>query len=678
MPSTAALRSRASNLAPALAESVLPFALVLYLALRGGGFDLVVRSEVAIAIWWVLVLGAVAGLLPRARIGRVGWLGLGLLAAFAVWTALGIGWSESAERSAAELGRVASYLGVLALVVATQGKGGLMRTVYALAAAIGLVAAIALLSRLQPSWLPNNDAPTFFGEARQRLIYPVNSWNGLAALMAIGIPLVLVVAVESRRVLTAAIATAVLPIMVLTVFYTLSRGGVLAAAIALVTFIALYPRRLAALPTLALVAVGSGLLLAAAQQRSDLAQNVLRDTSAAQGDEMLVVTLVLALGVALTRVAIELAARQSLGPRLSVSRRATKRGFGAMAALILIVVLVAGLSGEIGDRWDEFKRPSGPARVTDGFAQPFEDRLASSSGNARYQYWQASLDATATDPLKGIGPGTFEYWWARSGTVENSGFVRDAHSLYIETLGELGVVGFLLISGFVVMALAFGASRCLARGSSRQRSALAAATAGCVAFAIAAATDWSWELAVLPVTFLILAGALFASDATPGSDAADGPAGDGGSETGDEAATNSRPEEGRAAAGLVTRAALALAGVAAIVVIGIPMLSTRYVAVSQERVAEGELSSALAEARAARDVQPYAAAPLIQEAQVLELAGALDDAAAAARSATEKEQTNWRTWFVLSRIERARGQVAEADLNFERARSLSPRSSVFE
>ena len=92
----------------------------------------------------------------------------------------------------------------------TQGRGGLRRTVSALALAIGLVGAIALLSRFQPSWLPDNDAPTFFGEARQRLIYPVDSWNGLAALMAIGMPLVLSVAISARRLLTSALAAAAL------------------------------------------------------------------------------------------------------------------------------------------------------------------------------------------------------------------------------------------------------------------------------------------------------------------------------------------------------------------------------------------------------------------------------------------------------------------------------------
>src|SRR5579859_5213656 len=77
--------------------------LVLYLALNGGGYDLVVRSHVSILIWWLIVLGAVSGLLPAARLSRAAWCGLGLFGAFAVWTALATTWSLSSERSLIEV-----------------------------------------------------------------------------------------------------------------------------------------------------------------------------------------------------------------------------------------------------------------------------------------------------------------------------------------------------------------------------------------------------------------------------------------------------------------------------------------------------------------------------------------------------------------------------------------------
>src|SRR5437763_754467 len=88
-------RSRASDKVDvgAVGIWVLVSALVLYLAFDGGGYDIVVHSQVGIVVWWVVLIGAGFGLLPRARLSRAGWGALGLFAVFAAWTALGSTWS---------------------------------------------------------------------------------------------------------------------------------------------------------------------------------------------------------------------------------------------------------------------------------------------------------------------------------------------------------------------------------------------------------------------------------------------------------------------------------------------------------------------------------------------------------------------------------------------------------
>ena len=44
-----------------------------------------------------------------------------------------------------------------------------------------------------------------------------------------------------------------------------------------------------------------------------------------------------------------------------------------------------------------------------------------------------------SDLLEGTGPGSFGLWWARHAPFYS--YVRNAHSLYFETLGETGLVG---------------------------------------------------------------------------------------------------------------------------------------------------------------------------------------------------------------------------------------------
>lgn len=637
---------------PPFAGWLLPFLLVLYLALKEGGYDAAIRSEVGIAVWWIILVGAVVGALPSARIPRVGWIGLGLLTGFALWTGLGIGWSESAERSVAELGRVATLLGIFALALTVQGRAAALRATAAIAAAAGVVSALALISRMEPDWLPAEDYLAFLPDAANRLAYPLGYWNGLGQLIAIGMPLMIWMAAEGRYTATRALANAAIPAMSLTIFLTLSRGGIGAAALAVLALIVLHPRRVRLIIPLILGAGGAAIVVAAASQRSAFTDGLTNSTASTQGAEMLAMTIVVCGGVALLAAAAALAAKHGLGPRLpQPSRAATGVTAATLAIIVLFAAVAAGAPGEISDRWEQFKQPATSGGV---------DRLSSFTGSSRYQFWQSALDANATHPWRGIGPGTYEFWWARDADQLGAPglFVRDAHSLYLETLAELGIIGFVLVTGFILFVLVTGTVRAFRLDKSEPSAALlAAATAGAVAFAIAAGLDWAWELTVLPVCFMLLAAVILGRD------------------TGPEDERDAEPDGSRFR--FVPRGILAGLAVVALIAIAIPYAGLNSVEESQAEVRSRSLESALQDANTAADVQPYAAAPHLQQALVYELGGDYDAAAEAATKATEEEPTNWRNWFILSRIETERNNPEAAVAAFEKARSLNPKSLLF-
>jgi O-Antigen ligase len=623
---------------------LLGFGLVAYLGLEGGGYDPLIHDKAGIALCWIVLVGIAIGVLPGRRLSRLAWIALGLLALFVLWTGLSLSWTESAERTAADLARLSGYLGAFALAVFAGGTKNGRRLVAAVGAGAALVAIVALLSRLHPAWFPEaGQTARFLSGGRDRLSYPINYWNGLAALIAIGAPAVLQVASSARWVAARAAAAALLPAMALAAYFTLSRGGIAAACIGLALFLALSSDRLPKLASALLCAAGGAILIGLASHR-DALQNALHNSEAhQQGNEMLLVTVILCLFVGLAQAGIALAERRGRRPSWTVvSRRQSRTAVAIVGLVVVIAALAFDVPGRVEDGWAEFKRGEGPGK---GAA-----RLGSVAGESRYQFWSAAIHENATKPLTGTGSGTFEYWWARDGDVPE--IARDTHSLYLQTLGELGIVGLLLFSAFLVAVLGWG-GRNVVRASRDERSHLAAALAGFAAFCITAISDWTWQIPVLAVATLLLAAVLVTFGERP-------------------------PEQGRAALALPLRIAIPAAALVAIAAIAIPLASTGLLRESEAQARAGDPEAALRSARSAQNAEPWAAGPRLQQALVLESEGDLNAALAAARGAAERESTNWRNFLVLSRIEAERGEAAAAVRDYRRARSLNPHSELFE
>jgi cytochrome c-type biogenesis protein CcmH/NrfG len=62
---------------------------------------------------------------------------------------------------------------------------------------------------------------------------------------------------------------------------------------------------------------------------------------------------------------------------------------------------------------------------------------------------------------------------------------------------------------------------------------------------------------------------------------------------------------------------------------------------------------------------------------LLEAQGSLGAAAAAIRSATQVEPSDWRAWLIKSRIEAERGNATASLDAYRRAKGLNPRSNLF-
>ena len=634
---------------------------VVALALDSGGYEVTTRNCFAIAVWWAIGVGVASSVWPAARIPRpalaAGAALVGLLALTGIWVL----WADSAERAFTEFNRVAFYLGVFTLIVLAAGRATAARWADGLGLGIAAVAIVGLTSRLFPDLLGDRGVSSFFPGGTRYLGYPLDYWNGLGIFIGMGLPLMLRLAVEARAAVARALAMALLPAVVAALYLTSSRGGFACAALAVLAFLALARERLRLLVAVAFAAAGSAAAIAVLAARDELADGILdSDVVTSQGRSAAV--LIAAICV-VTAVSYGFASRLRIpAPRVRVPRV-------AVAAGAVLLVAAAVVVGNPSQRFDDFKRPpSNPfaVQVADTNAGSSESssanvagsassHLLSSGGNGRWQFWNAAVDEFETRPLVGRGPGSYEAWWAQHGSI--SYFTRHAHSHYLQTLGELGLIGLILLLGFLLAPVAVLRGR-LRAATAHNRNAAAGLAALLASFLLALALDWMWELPVVAAVG-VAAIALLVGPATLGSSEPRG-------------AERSGRRFALAARGVVVVAALGLIAAQAI-----PLVAQDDVQISQDHFAAGDLDGARDAALDAKDVQPWAASPRLQLALVEEARGDLPAARSAIDGAIDRDPLDWRLWLTAARLDDAAGLDGTAQERLDRAIELNPRSPLF-
>jgi hypothetical protein len=662
---------------------VLAGGLVLYLALDGGGFDIVVHSQVAIVVWWIVLLGAAWGLFPEARLTRGAWWALGLLGGFVVWTALATTWSISSERSLQALSLDAGYLGVLLLgvVIHRDREHALRHTVAAVASAIVVVAVVALASRLHPGlFTAAGQTASYLPGAESRLSWPLNYWNALAALLAFSIPLLLSLTSTARSIALQALAAAAIPIVAVCGYLTFSRGGLVALVVSTAAYYLLAPDRLPKLLTGAVAAAASAALIAGCVHRDQIERGVISATARHQGATLILPIILACAGVALAQVAIGLAVRHGRRPRaLTVSRSQATAGLAVVVVAVLAVGIAAGGASRLSHAWQDFKRPSAHGLGTDTIA-----RFGVASGNGRYDYWKAAVNSTSGGHvLTGNGPGTFQFLWLPRAPYTS--YVQNAHSLYFETFAETGLVGVALLLGFLAL-VAVQAVRVVVRTADRTRTRAAGVAAALAAFIVSAGTDWVWQVPVIPTAFLLMAATVLIPSrrAIREAMARSRQAASSGSGSGSQPRSGSRSGSSRRSGShktrsgtIALRAVMIVLAVLCTAVIAVPLAVTNAVRRSQTAAADRNLPLALKDARSAARIESGAGSPQVQMALVLEAAGKPRQAVAPALRAVKNDPDNWSSWLVLSRIQAEAGNPNASLVAFREARSLNPQSRVF-
>jgi hypothetical protein len=397
------------------------------------------------------------------------------LALLTAWTGLSIAWAPQTAPAADALQRLLLYTAAFGAAVALL-RHPLARRAAEPALALGtlLVVGYGMLDRLLPGIFDLSRSAVAGGRLEQPLTY----WNAMGALAAIGALLCVRLSGDPARPrwMRSAAAAGAVPLAV-GVQLSYSRGALAALGVGLLVLAVL------ALTRLQLTAIGVALVTgvpAALAANSLDGVRLLAGSAAARESDGLTMLAILAALCALAAGTVWFAARGEW--------HAPAPPRWVKVALVVVVVAAAGAGGALAAR-DTGHAPLAGANAA---------RLGSLETH-RFKYWQVAFEhGFAAEPIRGIGAGGFGVIWLQYRDVRER--VKVAHSLYVETLAELGIVG------FVFLALFLGG---VARAATRAR--IPGATAALVVWATHSALDWDWQMPALTLVAVVLAGLIVAT-----------------------------------------------------------------------------------------------------------------------------------------------------------------------
>jgi hypothetical protein len=458
---------------------IVPAGLLLGLALASGGFF---PDSVSVAAVAVLAIFS-----ARAMLSRTAFAGLSpgfavvaiALIAFAVWTLVSGSWSGSPARATFEYDRALLYAVVFVLIGTVGRSTARARFLLFSLAAVSVGISIAAVA----TWLLPDLLPVARDIPRVRLAWPTSYWNVTGLIGALGLVWAFSLScssAEPARVRVVAAMAAPWPAAML--IFTASRGAVAVALLGLAVSTAMI--RSSATPG-GVATAGPAIAVSATIALAVNGLNVNAPTPHAlhTGHQTMILLFVVALAAGGLRMLL-----LPLDARIAAARapwtRAQFRGaLGVAGATLAIAFVILGGPKAVHTAVHQFVAPE-----TNSGALA-RQRLTQFGNDGRIEAWRVAFDdGFLRHPINGTGAGTYATLWTRYGRTSSR--ILNAHSLYVEELAELGIIGGGVLIAIVVSILVALARR--ARGPGR--SVWAALFAGTLMWAVHAGVDWDWQM----------------------------------------------------------------------------------------------------------------------------------------------------------------------------------------
>jgi hypothetical protein len=446
------------------------------LAFFTGGYFAAARDWAGLATWVLAACGLV--LLPGAlKLDRAALIMLAGTGGLAIWSLVSASWAPIAGNAWAAGEIVVLYAGaLLASVVVFSDRAARRAAEPILALGAAVVIGYGMSERLLPGLLHFAASSTAEGRLEQPLTY----WNAMGSLAAVGLILGARLCGDPERPRPIRLLAAAGSVLVGAGLYTtFSRGSLFEYAIGMVILVVLCRRReqLAG----AVVSVTAAVLGAAmtAPFHSVTALAGPKSTAETQGAIVLGGIVVLAALAAGTQLWV--AAREHPG-ELKLPPYAAQIAGGLVVALMALAIVVGSTENSA------VQLGGGASRLT---------ALSSS----RYAYWRVALNTFDKEPVRGVGAGGWSVYWLQH--QGHNGFAQDAHSLPLQTMSELGLIGL----AFLLMVVV-GAGMAAHKALRIDRAAAVGPIAVLVAWLAHSLIDWDWQMPAVTLIAFGMAGLL--------------------------------------------------------------------------------------------------------------------------------------------------------------------------
>ncbi|HUZ82182.1 MAG TPA: O-antigen ligase family protein [Gaiellaceae bacterium] len=380
---------------------------------------------------------------------------LASLAALVGWLALSIAWSSLPDRSwdYADRGLVYLLFAALGLWLASRTR----QLALGLCVLLGAVVVWSLAGKVLPFLYPD------YGRLA-RLRGPVGLWNQLALLADIALPLALWRRGRGGTLLAYG--------WIVALVLTYSRGGLLTGILVLAAWFVFTDERLESAMTLFAAAAPAAVVLAVSFTLPGVTSDGV--SSHERWRDGLIFGALLLAGAA-AALALERVPPPRVTPALKRSLLAA--GVAGVVGVVAVVALKGGGTGELGNGGG---------------------RIASTSSNFRFAWWNQALHGWKQHELLGTGAGSFNLTNLRY-RASYLDFTIEPHNLPLQFLTETGVVGLVLF---------LFAAASLLRGSLRRRGHELALALVLPAYLVHSLVDIDWDVVAVSAPVFLVAGAL--------------------------------------------------------------------------------------------------------------------------------------------------------------------------